>query len=93
MREGQKVEIEVDAFPGQPLIGRVESLSPASGAEFSLLPPENAAGNFTKIVQRVPVKITFDAGQPLLAELRSGMSVVVRADTRADRAMGRLARH
>jgi membrane fusion protein (multidrug efflux system) len=61
----------------------VESLSPASGAEFSLIPPENATGNFTKIVQRVPVKIQFDAGQPILRELRSGMSVVVRADTRA----------
>ena len=93
MREGQKVSIEVDAFPGQQLIGRVESLSPASGAEFSLIPPENAAGNFTKIVQRVPVKIQFDSGQPLLAELRSGMSVVVRADTRPSSATGRLARH
>lgn len=93
MRAGQKVSIEVDAFPGQQLIGRVESLSPASGAEFSLLPPENAAGNFTKIVQRVPVKIKFDPGQPILAELRSGMSVVVKADTRDNSAMGRLARH
>ncbi len=82
MHEGQTVAIEVDAFPGQPLTGRVESLSPASGAEFSLIPPENAAGNFTKIVQRVPVKIRFDTGQPLLAELRPGMSVVVRLDTR-----------
>jgi membrane fusion protein, multidrug efflux system len=83
MREGQSVSIEVDAFPGQQLTGRVESFSPASGAEFSLIPPENATGNFTKIVQRVPVKIQFDAGQPRLRELRSGMSVVVRADTRA----------
>lgn len=93
MRAGQKVSIEVDAFPGQQLIGRVESLAAASGAEFSLLPPENASGNFTKIVQRVPVKIQFDAGQPLLSELRSGMSVVVRADTRANSDLGRLARH
>ena len=92
MHEGQAVAIDVDTFPGQPLSGRVESLSPASGAEFSLIPPENGAGNFTKIVQRVPVKIRFDAGQPLLAELRSGMSVVVRTDTRTGGAMGRQAR-
>lgn len=82
MREGQTVVIEVDAFPGQKLIGRVQSLSSASGAEFSLLPPENATGNFTKVVQRVPVKIRFEPGQPLLGQLRTGMSVVVKADTR-----------
>jgi membrane fusion protein, multidrug efflux system len=83
MHQGQPVSLEVDAFPGQPLSGRLESLSPASGAEFSLIPPENAAGNFTKVVQRVPVKIRFDPGQGLLRELRAGMSVLVRADTRA----------
>jgi membrane fusion protein (multidrug efflux system) len=83
MQTGQPVAIEVDAYPGQQLTGTIESLSPASGAEFSLIPPENAAGNFTKIVQRVPVKIRLDAGQPLLTQLRSGLSVVVRADTRA----------
>lgn len=82
MRAGQPVAIEVDAFPGRSLIGRVESLAPASGAEFNLLPPENASGNFTKIVQRVPVKIRFQAGQSLLDELRAGMSVVVKLDTR-----------
>lgn len=82
MHEGQPVSIEVDAFPGRPLTGRVESLSPASGAEYSVLPPENATGNFTKIVQRVPVKIRFQPGQPLLRELRAGMSVVVSLDTR-----------
>lgn len=92
MHEGQPVSLEVDAFPGRRLSGRLESLSPASGAEFSLLPPENAAGNFTKIVQRVPVKISFDAGQPLLRELRAGMSVVVRADTRTVSAVSRLDR-
>lgn len=92
MREGQKVAIEVDAFPGKPFTGRIESLSPASGAEFSLIPPENAAGNFTKIVQRIPVKISFDSGQPELKELRSGMSVVVRADTRTNSTMSRQAR-
>lgn len=82
MHEGQSVAIEVDTFPGQLLAGQVESLAPASGAEFSLLPPENATGNFTKIVQRVPVRIRLEPGQPLLQRLRSGMSVVVRADTR-----------
>lgn len=82
MREGQPVSVEVDAFPGRRLAGRVESLSPASGAEFSLIPPENATGNFTKIVQRVPVRIRFEAGEPLLRDLRAGMSAVVRLDTR-----------
>lgn len=81
MREGQPVSVEVDAFPGRPLIGRVESLAPASGAEFSLIPAENATGNFTKIVQRIPVRIRLEPGQPLLGSLRSGMSVVVRLDT------------
>lgn len=83
MRDGQPVTIVVDAYPGTPLAGQLESLSPASGAEFSLIPPENATGNFTKIVQRVPVKIRFQAGQPLLGSLRSGMSVVVKMDTRS----------
>lgn len=82
MHEGQPVRIEIDTFPGSPLTGRVASLSPASGAEYSLIPPENAAGNFTKIVQRIAVKIRFDPGQPLLKNLRSGMSAVVRLDTR-----------
>jgi len=90
MHEGQTVTIEVDTFPGQLLTGQVESLSPASGAEFSLLPPENAAGNFTKIVQRVPVRIRFTPGQPLLRQLRSGMSVVVKADTRMIPAAGKV---
>jgi membrane fusion protein, multidrug efflux system len=77
MRPGQKVEIEVDAYPGVTFHGRVESLSAATGARFSLLPPDNATGNFTKVVQRVPVKIVFtdppDPGRPL----RVGMNVSV----------------
>lgn len=85
MHEGQAVTIEVDTFPGLLLTGRVESLAPASGAEFSLIPPENATGNFTKIVQRVPVKIRFNAAQPMLRNLRPGMSVVVKLDTRPRR--------
>jgi membrane fusion protein (multidrug efflux system) len=60
LRAGQKVAVVVDAFPGRSFSGKVESLSPASGAQFALLPPDNATGNFTKIVQRVPVKIILD---------------------------------
>ena len=60
MQPGQPVEIKLDAFPHHPFIGRVDSISPASGAQFALLPPDNATGNFTKIVQRIPVKIVLD---------------------------------
>ena len=66
------------------LTGRVDSFAPASGAQFALLPPDNATGNFTKIVQRMPVRIHLDPGQPRQAELRPGMSVVVTVDTRHD---------
>ena len=61
MKPGMPVEVELDAYPGQPLTGRIDSFSPASGSRFSIIPPENATGNFTRIVQRVPVKILFDA--------------------------------
>ena len=81
VRNGQAVEVEVDSFPGAKLIGHVDSLSPASGLEFSLLPPDNATGNFTKIVQRIPVKIVFDNDQ-LAGFLRSGMSVTPTIDTK-----------
>ena len=64
VRPGQKVEIEVDTFPGRTIDGRVDSIAPASGQEFALLPPDNATGNFTKVVQRIPVKIVLDAGEP-----------------------------
>jgi membrane fusion protein (multidrug efflux system) len=83
MAPGQLVEIEIDTFSGQILHGRVESFSPASGAEFSLLPPENASGNFNKIVQRIPVKITLEQGNPLAGQLRPGMSVVATVITGA----------
>ncbi len=76
VQPGQLVEITVDMFPGETLRGRVVSLAPASGATFALLPPDNATGNFTKVVQRIPVRIEFEPGQPLLARLRPGMSVV-----------------
>ena len=83
MQEGQSVEIEIDAFPEHHFTGLVQSLSPASGAEFSLLPPENASGNFTKIVQRIPVKINIDKDSYQGKRLLPGMSVEVRIDTNA----------
>jgi len=84
MRPGQPVDISVDAYPDQPLTGRIESFAPASGAQFSLLPPDNATGNFTKIVQRVPVRIALPADGPLARLLRPGLSVTVSVDTRAE---------
>ena len=84
MRPGQPAEISVDAYPDQIIEGRVESFAPASGAEFSLLPPDNATGNFTKIVQRVPVRIALPADGPLSSLLRPGLSVTVSVDTRAE---------
>ncbi|MBI1209161.1 MAG: HlyD family efflux transporter periplasmic adaptor subunit [Azospirillum sp.] len=82
MRPGQPVKVTIDAFPSQPLDGRVESFSPASGSRFSLLPPENATGNFTKIVQRVPVRIALPTSNALTALLRPGLSVEAEVDTR-----------
>jgi membrane fusion protein (multidrug efflux system) len=82
MQAGQRVEMEVDSFPGRTVTGHIGSLSPASGAQFALLPPDNATGNFTKIVQRIPVKILIDANSPLAGELRPGMSVIAKVDTR-----------
>jgi membrane fusion protein (multidrug efflux system) len=73
---GQPVEVTVDSFPGEILRGRVERIAPASGSQFALLPPDNATGNFTKVVQRIPVRILFDDNQKLLERLRPGMSVV-----------------
>ena len=82
MRPGQRAWITVDTFPQDKLAARLESLAPASGLEFSLLPPDNATGNFTKIVQRVPVKLLIDSDGQLLGRLRPGMSVTVRVDTK-----------
>jgi membrane fusion protein (multidrug efflux system) len=81
VRAGQPVEVEVDGFPGKKLTGRVDSLAPASGLEFALLPPDNATGNFTKIVQRIPVKIVLP-DDALAGKLRPGMSVEPTIDTR-----------
>lgn len=82
MQPGQRVTIDVDAYPGRKLVGHVDSVSPASGAEFALLPPDNATGNFNKIVQRVSVKVVFDDFGELAGRLRPGMSVEVEVDTR-----------
>ncbi|WP_456623176.1 MULTISPECIES: HlyD family secretion protein [unclassified Bradyrhizobium] len=79
---GQPVEITVDSFPREKLRGRVERIAPATGAQVALLPPDNATGNFTKVVQRIPVRIQFDDNQPLLARLVPGMSVVTGIDTK-----------
>lgn len=81
MRPGQPVEIRVDSFAGQPLHGRVASFSPASGNVFALLPSDNATGNFTRIVQRFPVRILLDPA-PAGPQLLPGMSVVSIVDTR-----------
>ncbi|MDW9429464.1 HlyD family efflux transporter periplasmic adaptor subunit [Sinorhizobium meliloti] len=79
---GSKVEIHVDAYEDHPIEGTVASISPASGSVFSLLPAENATGNFTKVIQRVPVRITLPADVLAEGHLRAGLSVVVDVDTR-----------
>jgi membrane fusion protein, multidrug efflux system len=76
MRAGDSAEIRVDAFPGVVFHGKVDQVAPASGSQFALLPPDNATGNFTKIVQRVPVKIVLQPGQAELDRLRPGLSVI-----------------
>jgi len=81
VKPGQSVDVSVDSFPNERLHGRVERISPASGSQFALLPPDNATGNFTKVVQRVPVRIALDKGQPLLERLLPGMSVVTEIHT------------
>jgi len=81
MRDGQPVTVEIDSFPGVKITAHVDSLAPASGLEFSLLPPDNATGNFTKIVQRIPVKIVLDDPR-LVNLLRAGMSVEPRVNTK-----------
>jgi membrane fusion protein, multidrug efflux system len=80
LRVGQKVDIEVDSFPDRTFHGTVSSVSPGTGAQFAILPPQNANGNWVKVVQRVPVRIAFDPGQDV-SLLRAGMSVDVEIDT------------
>jgi membrane fusion protein (multidrug efflux system) len=89
VKAGDLVDITVDAYPGRIWKGKVESISPASGAEFSILPPQNASGNWVKVVQRIPVRISLEQkeGYPTLA---SGMSVVVDIDTGHKRSLPEL---
>ena len=80
---GQPATFSVDAFGGRRLNGHIEQIAPATGSEFSVLKPDNASGNFTKVVQRLPIRIAIDPDQPLAARLRPGMSVVVEVNTAA----------
>jgi membrane fusion protein (multidrug efflux system) len=82
MRAGEPAAVVADVLPGEVFHGRVLSLAPATGAQFSILPPENATGNFTKIVQRVPVRIALDGDAAVLGRLRPGLSVTVTVDQR-----------
>ncbi|MCU1736036.1 MULTISPECIES: HlyD family secretion protein [unclassified Pseudomonas] len=82
MQPGQHATLTFDAYEDTPIQGQVQSLFAASGAQFSLLPPDNATGNFTKVVQRIPVKLTFAADNPLQGKIRPGMSVTVKVDLR-----------
>jgi membrane fusion protein (multidrug efflux system) len=83
VHQGQAVDITVDMFPGRVVHGHVDSIAPASGQEFALLPPDNATGNFTKVVQRIPVKIALDASNDTSVELRPGMSVIPTIETKS----------
>lgn len=80
---GDAAEVHVDAIPGASFKGRVEQVSPASGSQFALLPPDNATGNFTKVVQRVPVKIVLEPNQQMMARLRPGLSVIAAVYTKS----------
>jgi membrane fusion protein (multidrug efflux system) len=85
MRPGLSATIEADVLPGRRFHGHVASMAPATGAQFSVLPPENATGNFTKIVQRVPVRIVLDDADGVLGTLRPGLSVQAEVDARDSR--------
>jgi membrane fusion protein, multidrug efflux system len=87
---GQPVELDVDAFPNHAYRGTIGSLSPGTGAQFAILPPQNATGNFVKVVQRVPVRIYFDNNDPFVAKLKAGMSVNVAIDTGHQRSLAAL---
>lgn len=85
IRPHEPVDIAVDTYSGKTVRGHVDSIAPASGQEFALLPPDNATGNFTKIVQRIPVKIAIDRNDPLRGDLRPGMSVTATVKIKPDR--------
>ena len=81
MKVGDPVEVRIDAYPGKTFRGKVIEIAPASGSQFALLPPDNATGNYTKVVQRIPVKIAFD-DQGIATALRPGLSVIATVRTR-----------
>jgi len=89
LRIGQKVSMDVDSFPGHTFRGTVATVSPGTGAQFAILPPQNASGNWVKVVQRVPVRIAFDPDQDT-KDLRAGMSVRVEIDTGRSRSLAKL---
>ncbi|MHB2166104.1 HlyD family secretion protein [Alsobacter sp. R-9] len=89
VKRGQEATVSVDTFPGRVWHGRVAAISPGTGAQFAILPPQNASGNWVKVVQRVPVRIEFDAGEDVSA-LRAGMSTVVDIDTKRERTLAGL---
>jgi membrane fusion protein (multidrug efflux system) len=88
--EGQPVTLDVDAFPDHVFKGYVGSLSPGTGAQFAILPPQNATGNFVKVVQRVPVRIYFNTDDPMVKKLKAGMSVYATIDTGHKRSLAAL---
>ena len=88
VQPGQPVNISVDTFSGETLHGHVQSIAPATGVTFAAVKPDNATGNFTKVVQRIPVKLTFAADNPLHGLIRPGMSVEVTVDLRSDDSHG-----
>lgn len=87
---GQEVAMDIDAFPGHTFKGKVGSLSPGTGAQFAILPPQNSTGNFVKVVQRVPVRIYFDNSDPYVGKIKAGMSTYVMIDTQHKRTLGGL---
>ena len=88
--EGQPVTLEVDAFPNHVFKGKIGSLSPGTGAQFAILPPQNATGNFVKVVQRVPVRIGFDKDDRFVRKLKAVMSVYATIDTKHRRSLANL---
>ena len=84
MKLGQPVSVSVDALEHQRLNGHIQSFSPAAGSEFAVIKPDNATGNFTKVAQRVGVRVSIDPGQPLAAQLSPGLSVVVSIDKNSE---------
>ncbi len=89
VRSGQRATVTIDAFPGREWRGRISSIAPGTGAQFAILPPQNASGNWVKVVQRVPLRFAFDADQDV-ANLRAGMSAILSIDTGRKRSLGEL---